>query len=94
MFGVFNILFFPMLYKTAYKLAVPLIVSLAGILIFSFGIELLVVFVPAVTRVLDGISRDALIGQIPVLLSGIAAFALLTWLSIRISVSRFERVNL
>lgn len=94
MFGVFNILFFPMLYKTAYKLAVPLIVSLAGILIFSFGIELLVVSVPAATRVLDGISRDALIGQIPVLLSGIAAFALLTWLSIRISVSRFERVNL
>lgn len=94
MFGVFNIIFFPMLYKTAYKLAVPLIAALAGILIFAFGIEFLVVAVPAATRVLDGISRQALVGQLPVLAGGIAAFALLTWLSIRVSVTRFERVNL
>ena len=39
-------------------------------MVFAFGIEFLVVAVPAVTRVLDGISRDALIGQIPVLISG------------------------
>lgn len=94
MFGVFNAVFFPMLYKTAYKLAAPLIVALTLTLFFAGGIEFLVVSVPAATRVLDGISRDALIGQIPVLAGGAAAFILLTWFSIRVAVRRFERVNL
>jgi ABC-2 type transport system permease protein len=94
MFGVFNAVFFPMLYKTAYKLAAPLIAALTLTLMFAAAIEWLVVAVPAVTRVLDGISRDALIHQIPVLGCGIAAFLLLTWFSIRVSVVRFKRVNL
>jgi hypothetical protein len=93
LFGVFNLVFFPMLYKTAYKLALPLITALTITFLFAAGIEALVVAVPPVTRVLDGISPDALIGQIPVLLGGIAAFLLLTWVSIRISVKRFGRVN-
>jgi ABC-type Na+ efflux pump permease subunit len=94
MFGVFNIAFFPMLYKTGYKLAFPLITALIITLLFAFGIEWLVVAVPLATRILDGISRQALIGQLPVLACGIAAFTLLTWVSIRASVSRFDRVDL
>jgi ABC-2 type transport system permease protein len=94
MYGVFNVVFFPMLYKTAYKLASPLIVALIFTLVFATVIELLVVAVPAATRVLDGISRDALIGQIPVLVCGIAAFILLTWVSMRTSIKRFSKVNL
>jgi ABC-2 type transport system permease protein len=94
MYGVFNVIFFPMLYKTAYKFAVPLIVALIFTIVFAAGIEFLVVAVPATARVLDGISRDALIGQIPVLVCGIAAFILLTWISIRASIKRFSKVNL
>jgi len=93
LFGVFNVIFFPMLYKTAYKMALPLITALTVTLLFAAGIETLVVTTPAVTRVLDGISRSALISQIPVLLGGIAAFALLTWAAIRISIKRFQKVN-
>lgn len=94
MFGVFNVVFFPMLYKTAYKMAVPLITALTLTILFTAMIELLVVTVPAVTRVLDGISRTELIGQIPVLFCGIVAFILLTWVSIRLSIKRFDKVNL
>lgn len=94
MFGVFNVVFFPMLYKTAYKMAAPLITALTLTILFAAIIELLVVTVPAVTRVLDGISRTSLIGQIPVLFCGIAAFVLLTWVSIRLSIKRFDKVNL
>lgn len=94
MFGVFNIVFFPMLYKTGYKLAAPLIAGLTLTLVFAVLIELLVVTVPPVTRVLDGISRAELVRQIPVLLCGIAAFMLLTWGSMRASIRRFDRVNL
>jgi ABC-2 type transport system permease protein len=94
MFGVFNIAFFPMLYQTGYKLALPLIIALILTFLFATCIEWLVVAVPAATRILDGISRSALIGQLPVLACGIAAFVLLTWASIRASVRRFDRVNL
>jgi len=94
MYGVFNIIFYPMYYKTGYKLGIPLIVAITAIMLFAGAIEMLVVMVPAVTRVLDGISNTALIAQIPVLLCGMAVFALLTWISIRISIKRFRKVNL
>lgn len=94
MYGVFNVIFFPMLYKTAYKLVAPLIVAMIFTIVFAAVIEFLVVAVPAAARVLDGISRDALIGQIPVLVCGIAAYILLTWISIRASIKRFSKVNL
>lgn len=94
MFGVFNVVFFPMFYRTAYKLALPLIVSITVTILFAGAIETLVVTVPAVTRVLDGISSTALVSQIPVLLFGIGVFALLTWISIQISIKRFSKVNI
>lgn len=94
LFGVFNVVFFPMLYKTAYKMAAPLVTALTLTILFAGVIELLVVTVPAVARVLDGISRAALISQIPVLFCGIAAFLLLTWISMRASIKRFAKVNL
>ena len=94
MFGVFNVVFFPMHYRTGFKLAVPLIVSITAIMLFAGIIEVLVATVPAVTHVLDGISGQALVAQIPVLLCGIVVFALLTWISIKISIKRFSKVNL
>jgi len=94
MFGVFNVVFFPMHYRTGFKLAVPLIVSITAIILFAGIIEVLVATVPAVTHVLDGISSQALVAQIPVLLCGIVVFALLTWISIKISIKRFSKVNL
>ena len=94
MYGVFNIVFFPMFYKTGYKLAVPLSVAITASILFGGIIEMLVVMVPSVTQVLDGISGQALVAQIPVLLCGIFVFALLTWISIRISIKRFRKVNL
>ena len=94
MYGIFNVIFFPMLYKTAYKFVAPLIVAMIFTSVFAAGIEFLIVTVPAAAHVLDGISRDALIGQIPVLICGIAAFILLTWISIRVSIKRFSKVDL
>jgi hypothetical protein len=94
MYGIFNVIFFPMLYKTAYKFVAPLIVAMIFTGVFATGIELLIITVPAAAHVLDGISLDALIGQIPVLICGIGAFILLTWISIRVSINRFSKVDL
>jgi hypothetical protein len=94
MYGLFNLVFFPMFYKTAHKVAVPLFVGLAVVLLYAGGIETMVVLVPAVTRVLDGVSSTALLHQIPVLVAGIALFAGTTWLAFLRSANNFEKVDL
>jgi len=94
MYGLFNLIFFPMFYHTAHKVGIPFMVALIVTFLFATVIELLVVLVPAVTNVLDGRTPAALIQQIPVLAVGITLFAGLTWLSYRLSAKRFEKVDL
>ncbi len=94
MYGLFNIIFFPMFYKTTYKIGIPLIVALTAVFLFTGAIEVLVVTVPAVAHVLDGVSSAALVHQIPVLAAGIALFAGANWLAYRLSARNFEKVDL
>lgn len=94
MYGLFNLVFFPMFYRTAHKVGIPMVASLVTAFLFATAIELLVVFVPQVTFVLDGRTSEALIRQVPVLFVGIALFAGLTWLAYRLSAKHFEKVDL
>lgn len=94
MYGIFNAIFFPMFYKTAYKLGWPLALSIAGATLFAFAVEALTAAVPAVNHALDGISGGALIRQLPVLGAGILCYALLTALAYRKSAANFEKVDL
>lgn len=94
MYGVFNMVFFPMFYRTAYKIGIPLLAGSIAIVCFAFAAEMTVLLWPGAAHVLDGISGAAMIRQLPVLAAGIAVFALLTWLACRVSVRRFEKVDL
>ncbi len=94
MYGVFNLIFFPMFYKTAHKIGVPLMVALVAVFLYAGILETLVVVVPAVAGVLDGVNSAALLRQIPVLAIGIALFAGLTWLAYRLAAKNFEAVDL
>lgn len=94
MFGIFNAIFFPMFYKTAYKIGWPLTIAMATAILFALCVEVLVVTVPTATHILDGITRDALTRQVPVLAGGIILFALLTGLAYKKSVKNFEKVDL
>lgn len=94
LYGLFNLFFFPMFYKTGHKIGVPLMVGLTVFTIIGGIIEVLVVTVPAVGKVLDGNTPSALVSQIPVLAAGIALFAGLTWLAYRFSAKNFEAVDL
>lgn len=94
MYGVFNLVFFPLFYRTAHKVGVPLMIALVASFLFSTIIELLVVLSPAAANVLDGRTPDALMRQIPVLAAGIAVFAFLTWLGFHFSAKNFEKVDL
>lgn len=94
MYGIFNVLFFPMFYKTAYKIAGPILVSLTVSGLFAAAVETLVVAVPAAAHVLDGTTGEALIRQLPVLAAGMILFALLTMLAYKSSAENFEKVDL
>ena len=94
MYAVFNLIFFPMFYRSGHKVGIPLLVALVVTFLFSTAIELLVVLAPAAAMVLDGRSPEALIRQIPVLVVGMALFALMTWLAYRRSAKNFEGVDL
>ena len=94
MYGVFNVFFFPMYYKTANKIGAPIIVALAAVFIYAGVMETLVLLVPAFTTMLDGVTSSALVRQIPVLIVGMILFVLLTYWSYRRSAANFEKIDL
>lgn len=92
MFGIFNLILFPGFYKTAYKVAMPVILAMAAAIVFMVIVECLVIFVPTVSEYIDGVTNMA--AQIPVLLIGILLFALSAVVAFRISAKRFDRIDL
>jgi ABC-2 type transport system permease protein len=94
LYGFFNLVFFSLFYTTAYKIGIPLGVGLTVFTFLAGIIEVLVLFVPAVSNVLDGVAPSALLNQIPVLAAGVALFVGLTWLAYRLAAKNFETVDL
>ena len=94
LYGLFNLVFFPMFYKTGYKIGIPLMVGLTVFTVIGGIIEVLVVTAPAVANVLDGNTHSAMVSQIPVLAAGIVLFAGLTWLAYRLAAKNFEKIDL
>ncbi len=91
MYGVHNVVLFPMFYKTAYKVGIPTMAAIAVSVLFAGAVETAVQIVP-VLRVLDG-TLNAWV-HYATLLIGFIVFVLLNLLAAKISVKRFERVNL
>lgn len=91
MFGVFNVVMLPMFYKTAYKVALPVILAMLAALLFAAAVELGIVYVPY-TRVLDGMKTTP--AHIIALLAGMGIFAGLNVIAYRASAARFEKIDL
>ena len=91
MYALFNIVFFPMFYKTAYKIGGPAVLANIAAVLFAAGVEFAVIYIPAL-RVLDGM--DHIGAQLWVLAAGVALFAVLNIVAYRVSAKRFERVDL
>lgn len=90
-YGVYNVIMFPMFYKTAYKIGGPVIISMIAVVLFAAAIEFLVCCVPF-ARALDGTVTTPV--HLAVLAGGILLFALLSIAAHKISVKRFERVDI
>jgi hypothetical protein len=91
MYGIFNLVFFPMFYRTAYKIGVPVIAGIAAAVVFSILAEFVIQAVPPL-RVLGG--RDHIGAQLAVTAGGAAVSALLSIAAYRMSAKRFERIGL
>ena len=92
MYAIFNIVFFPWFYKSAYKVAGPAIWANIAAILFMAAVELTNVFVPSVKAYLGGIENMA--AQLPVLIGGILIYALSAFASFKISAKRFEKVDI
>lgn len=91
MYAIFNLVFFPSFYKTAYKIGIPTIIANAAAVFFATGVEFAVLSIPAL-HVLDGMGNVA--AQMWVLIAGIGIFILFNILAYMISAKYFENIDL
>ena len=94
MFGLFNVTFLPVFYRTAYKTGRALLFGGAVITAYVVAAELAVQAVPAVKAALDTRDPAFLPVQLAVLAAGALAFIVLTLVSYRIAAKLFESVDL
>ncbi|MHA7964882.1 ABC-2 transporter permease [Paenibacillus sp. CAU 1782] len=94
MLAIFNILFFTIYYKTAYKYGVAAIVSITAAILFAGGAEWLGIQNSTVFDLFKGSGAENVAIQLSILIGGILLFALATIIAYYISIKRFEKVEL
>ena len=92
--GLFNLVFFPMHYRNAYDLGKPFLAASAAELFYIVLVEACDHVIPYMKTVCESYALSDQLRQWPMLLGGVALFALLTWAAERSSVRRFEKVDL
>lgn len=94
MYALFNFLFIPGFYRTGYKMALPMTIAITGALLFALFIQLLP-FISQQFNILFNLrTPESLMWQIGMLIVGIAVFIFLNSLTIKLSVERFEKLDL
>lgn len=93
-FGAFNLAFLPNYFKTCYKVGVPTLLGLLAFLATYAVCETLVQALPVLTKALDGYATETLWARAVVLAVGIVLFVGANLAAIKISVKKFEKVNL
>ena len=94
MFGVFNLVFFPMFYKTANKVGIPSLIAIAAATLFAAVVELVAALVPWAKSAFDTPNPATLGWKIGTLITGIIVFVVLTFFAYRASSKRFESIDL
>jgi ABC-2 type transport system permease protein len=94
MYAIFNAVFLPMFFKTAYKVGLPVVLAVLAVSIFIGVVEFLVHTVPLLETNVNALGANHLESQLPVLIAGIVIFALITWLAYLKAAKNFEKVDL
>jgi hypothetical protein len=94
MYALFNAIYLPMFYRTAYKVGIPLCVAGFAMTLYVVAAEVLVQYVPALKASLDTSDPSSMLAQLPILVAGIVIYALSFWLTYRKSAALFDKVDL
>lgn len=89
MYGIFNILFLPKYFKTAYFFGKALVLGVAVTLIFGLGIEFLVFF-PRFATIID---PQVLTTELLYLLVGVLSFIGLSFIAVKKSITNYENIS-
>lgn len=92
MFGVFNVVFLPMFYRTAYKTGTPFMLAISAMSTVIISAELVIQFTPSLKQALDTTGYTLM--QMIVLTVGMLIFALLNAVAYRQAACAFERLDL
>jgi hypothetical protein len=94
MLAIFNLIFIPMYYKTAYKFGKALAASLTAAMLFAGIAQWLGIRSAFLADVFNGAGADRTALQASILIAGIALFAAFTIAAYRIAVKRFLKVEI
>lgn len=94
LFGLFNIIFFPAYYRNISKVGVPFVKASIAVFLYVILAVAATYTVPFVRDQLDTPDPDYLTAKLGFLALGLVWFTGLTLLSVRLSVRRFEKLDL
>ena len=94
MLGVFHLIFLAGFFKTAANVGLPFVWSSVAFFVMGAIAEIAIRVIPYLRDTCDSMAADMQVKQIPVLVAGLLVYLLLTWLAYRISVRRFESLDL
>ena len=92
--SVFNRIFIPRFYKTAYKAGIPFVLASIGMTVFFILAEMMIWIPSPISSYLDTTEPSAQIKQLPVLVAGIAVWAAGMAVTYRRASANFEKVDL
>lgn len=93
MFTIFNVIFLTQFYKTAYNVGKAFVIAQIPLWLYIIVMEALVHF-PVPGTYLDTANPSMMLRQLPILAAGIVIYILGMFLACRISIRRFEKVDL
>lgn len=94
MLGIFNLTFFVSYYKNIRKVGKSYVLSSAVMFLYVATAETLTHVIPFFRDRLDTMDPLFLTEKSAVLLAGVAAYLLLTWIAYRLSVKYFEKLDI
>ncbi len=94
MLAIFNVIFIPMYYKTAYKYGFAVTASIAAVILYSAGAQWLGIQNAYIFDMFNGSGADHTFLHLSILIAGIAIFAISTVVACRIAIKRFEKVDI
>lgn len=90
MFAIFNIIYLPLYFRTAYHFGKPLIYGVIVSTIFGIGLELLALLVPWASKIID---NPSIFYQLGMLFAGILIFIGLNWFALNKSARNYEQIK-